>query len=555
MVSLRKSFLIAVGAAGFALSGNQAQASDTDIFASCDAMGKPGKSATGLSSAANSARFSDFTQAWKSVVSACDAALVHPKLLPSQALRRAHLLRARAMAYVRGQKFDEALKDIDTAEAAARTSESDPLYARSFDVSLDLIRALIFDHTGKSEEALTLARRSAAARPLASEVQRVAAHLLMTHRQQDDSAKAVISAAGNLDPDFLYYRASFLTSISDFKSVADVEFPDPVPSEPTSKKQDPSTLALADLNIVRAQLRSRLTLAYAKAASGNVAGARQGLTQTKERYEALASTLPAAISAEARKRILGGDEKLIEGFETRINARIALAEGRRQDAEALVNGKDIPLDTVSADLFVAMQNKPAAPGPGATAAMPVISLPSEKNPSDEKTAAVRKLMFDNMIWLAVLAPETTKTNSVYKRSRPNLLGALVGAAVTMGVSLLQGVENTDGFSAKLNKDGSVRVSLTGATPAPAVVREMTLLRAAELAIENKKPAFEIVERDDYARYQTTSRAGFEISRVATGYKSDVVIRFVGAGAENHRALDARTIIDALGPFYYKDDKR
>ena len=110
-------------------------------------------------------------------------------------------------------------------------------------------------------------------------------------------------------------------------------------------------------------------------------------------------------------------------------------------------------------------------------------------------------------------------------------------------------------SVELNKDGSVRVSLTGATPAPAVVREMTLLRAAELATENKKPAFEIVERDDYARYQTTSRDGFEISRVATGYKSDVVIRFVDAGSANPRALDARKIVDALGPFYYKDDKR
>ncbi|MBA3941007.1 MAG: hypothetical protein C0520_07335 [Sphingopyxis sp.] len=554
MTSLRKNFLVTAALVGFALAGSPAYASDTDIFASCDAMGKPGKSPTGLSSAANSARFSDFSQAWMSVVSACDAALAHPKLLPAQTLRRAHLLRARAMAHVRGQKFEEALKDIDAAEAAARTSESDPLYARSFDVSLDLIRALILDRTGKGDEALLLARRSAAARPLATEVQRVAAHLLMTHRQQDDDAKAVIAAAGKLDPDFLYYQASFFTAVSDFRSVANIGFPDPVPSEPTSKKQDPSALVLADLNVVRAQLRSRFTRAYAKAATGDVPGARAELASTKERYDALVSALPTTVSEEARKRILGGDGTLIDAYEARINARIALAEGRRQDAGTLINGKNLPLDPISTDLFLAMQDKPPVPGTGAGSAAPIIALPTEPAP-DDKTGVVRKLMFDNMIWLAVLAPETIKTNSVYKRSRPNLLGALAGAAVTMGISLLQGVENTDGFSAKLNKDGSVRVSLTGATPAPAVVREMTLLRAAELATENKKPAFEIVERDDYARYQTTSRDGFEISRVATGYKSDVVIRFVDAGSANPRALDARKIVDALGPFYYKDDKR
>lgn len=84
---------------------------------------------------------------------------------------------------------------------------------------------------------------------------------------------------------------------------------------------------------------------------------------------------------------------------------------------------------------------------------------------------------------------------------------------------------------------------------------MVLLRAAELALENKKPAFEIVGREDYARFQTTSRQGFEISRIPAGYKSDIVIRFVEADAANARTLDARMLVESLGPYYYRDDRK
>ncbi len=528
-----------------------AQASDTDIFASCDGLGKPGKSPGGLSGPANAARFSEFSVATNGVVSACDAALAHPKLLPSQGLRRAHLLRARALAYVRGGKLDEALKDIDAAGTAAGPSATDPLYARSFAVSLDLVRALVYDRMGKTDEALRLARQSAAARPFAVEVQRVAAHLLLTHRQQDEEAAATIRSANRLDPDFILYQTSFLALLGDFKAMAALEIPMPALVESEDDKKDPSRAALANLNAAREQLRSRLTLAYARAATGDGEGARRGLAETRSRYETLASSASATLGEEARKRLLKGDGDLIAAYDIRINARIALAEGRRQDAEALINDKGLPLDSISTDLFVAMRDKPTSPD----ASRPFVAPPSASDIPDEQAATVRKQLFDKMLWLAVVEPETAKTNSVYKRSRPNVLGALVGAAVTMGVSLLQGVDNTDGFSAKQNDDGSVRVSLTGATPAPAVVREMVLLRAAELALENKKPAFEIVGREDYARFQTTSRQGFEISRIPAGYKSDIVIRFVEADAANARMLDARMLVESLGPYYYRDDRK
>jgi len=151
----------------------------------------------------------------------------------------------------------------------------------------------------------------------------------------------------------------------------------------------------------------------------------------------------------------------------------------------------------------------------------------------------------------MIEPETASTNSVYKRSRPNVLGALVGAAFTMGTSLLEGVKNTDGFSAVTNPDGSVQVSLTGATTAPAVVREMTLLRSAEMAMEIGKPSFVIASRNDYSRTMTTTQHGTTVSSVPTGYETDMVVRFLDDGENDARALNAKAVINGLGPFYYK----
>jgi len=97
-----------------AACGTSAYASDTDVFAGCDGFGKPGRSADGLGSPANSMRMGFYASgSEQSTIAACDAALAHPKLLPTQALRRVRLLRARATAHLKANDLLEALADID----------------------------------------------------------------------------------------------------------------------------------------------------------------------------------------------------------------------------------------------------------------------------------------------------------------------------------------------------------------------------------------------------------------------------------------------------------
>ena len=524
-----------------------ARAGDTDIFAGCDGNGKPGKSADGLSSPQNTIRYGDYASgSSSSVIAACTAALSHPKLLPTQNLRRARLLRARASAQLAADKLPEALADLDLAGAVTMGSSGDPLYRRSMAVSLNLLRALVYDQMGNRNEALRLARESAAARPYAMEVQHVAAHLLLTHGQDDEGARATFAAADRLDPEFAQYRMTVLGFTGDFKSMARLSLPAPAPVTPagTSEGSAPQGGRLQDLLAARSQITNGMMLGYARAATGDAAGARRQIAETKARLAQLSASTENLVSAEARTSMFKPFEEIVASYEVRTEARIALLEGRRDDAFARLQGARLPMDPVTSDLVKALraaQGLPAAPQPG------------ETDMSADRQTAARKALFDHMVDHAMIEPETRGTNSVYKRSRPDVLGALVGAAFSMGTTLLaDGVRNTDGFTAKPGEDGSVQVSLTGNTTAPAVVREMTLLRAAEMAIEAGKPAFVIVSRHDYARTMTSTQYGTTISSVPTGYKTDLVVRFLPEAGGDTRALDAKAVVEGLGSFYYKE---
>ena len=107
--------------------------------------------------------------------------------------------------------------------------------------------------------------------------------------------------------------------------------------------------------------------------------------------------------------------------------------------------------------------------------------------------APRQPSLKNLAANLLIRPEDERKLINYKRSRPNVLGALVGAAVTMGTSLLGGVDKTSGFSSVPEGDGSIKVEYTGNATSGPVVQEMTLLRAAELARDEGATHFLVEE--------------------------------------------------------------
>ena len=227
-------------------------------------------------------------------------------------------------------------------------------------------------------------------------------------------------------------------------------------------------------------------------------------------------------------------------------ARIALAEGRTEEAREAVIGPKLAMNAATLELLDALAKAGALPNlsPLKAAETLVPALGKERNRALGRLAPT-----------LLIAPESPRSLIDYKQSRPNIFRALLGGALSMGTSLLGGIERTQGFRSKTNPDGTVEVEYLGTTPSAPMVQEMTLLRAAELAQAAGKPRFTIVDRKDYARFLAMSRYGIEESRTPSGYKTELTIRMLDATADDTASFDAVSIIDALGPLYYEDKTR
>jgi hypothetical protein len=222
-----------------------------------------------------------------------------------------------------------------------------------------------------------------------------------------------------------------------------------------------------------------------------------------------------------------------------VEARIAVAEGRHGDAISALVGAPLPKDAATAELMRAL--KAQAPAKDAALVPDAGSFAAD-------AAGERREVLARLAGRALITPETPRAVVDYEKSRPNILGALVGGALSMGTSLLGGIDRLDGFRSTANPDGTTKVAFVGNTPSAMLVQEMTLLRAAEVTRAAGKPAFVIVDRKDFSRSLRTTRAGMEISNVPTGFKSEMSIRFL----DSPRALEALAVIDALGPLYYEE---
>jgi hypothetical protein len=354
------------------------------------------------------------------------------------------------------------------------------------------------------------------------------------------------TAVGRLDPDSAATALIKEAEVGNFAGVLAMRssVSDDWPTAPVT----PLALAMRDpaaLRMLSATIMS-LHTAYARAATGDVVGARRDLADVRGRVAAVRPVPGAktvAVLDSAASALSDGLGKYVEARARQIEARIAVAEKRPSDAIALLVGTPMPRDAATVELLGSL--KAAVPAKDA-------GLVPDPGPFEKESADERREALMGVVSAALIAPETPRAVVDYARARPNILGALVGAAFSMGTSLLGGVSRTDGFRSTNNPDGTIKVEFIGNTPSATLVQEMTLLRAAEVARAAGKPAFVITERKDYTRSLVRTQYGAQISSTPTGFKSELTIRPVAAAAESSRALDATAIIDALGPLYYEE---
>jgi hypothetical protein len=524
------------------LAPTGAHASDKQDFERCDGRVHPGKQDDGMRGAASTGRFSALLGAQSASVEACTRALASPRLLPTQTLRRAHLLRARAAAHLQAGATAKAVEDLDQAEAATAALASDRFFQRSMAVSVKLLRALAKAQSDDLTGAVPLAQAAMQARPYSLQVQQVAAGLLQAARPVGAASASPWLSVSRLDPSYAATALIKEAEVGNFTGVLSLR--PAVTLDWPAAPVKPVGFALRDTGMqgMLSALLVSLHTAYARAATGDTAGAKRDLAELRTRLAALRAPADAAAPAAVLPALWTGIDRYVELRTRQVEARVAVAEGRAGEAVAALIASPMPRDAATVDLLKAM--KTAMPAKDA-------ALVPDAAPFEAESLAERRKSLAASVPAALIAPETPRAVVDYERARPNILGALVAGALSMGTSLLGGIDRTDGFRSTNNPDGTIKVEFIGNTPSAALVQEMTLLRAAEVAKAAGKPSFVIVDRKDFTRRLSTTQYGTEISSVPTGYKTELTIRCVDAGTDPARALDAIAIIDALGPLYYE----
>jgi len=530
------------------------QAGDTEDFSGCDGRMKPKSKEDGMRGEASIPAYSRtaFGAGAKARIDACNRALANPKLLPGQTLRKAHLLRARAAAYLEQGEYATALADLDAADATLAPFAQEPFHRRSMGASLLLLRALAKAGAGELEEAARLADEAKALRPYAVQVQFAAAMVRHAARPIGQPSASPWGELIRLEPGLRRLTIGREAEVANFVGVVEAAKAAPIvwPDKPVGP------YALLVTQGPGAEFASALDasvhLAYAQAATGDAAASRRTIALVREKLAGMAS-IPKKIDAAATTTAPPAADPMIElakaFVEPRLRlaeARIALAEGRTEEAREAVIGPKLAMNAATLELLDALAKAGALPNgtPLKAGETLVPALGKERNRALGKLAST-----------LLIAPESPRTLIDYKQSRPNIFRALLGGALSMGTSLLGGIERTQGFRSKTNPDGTVEVEYLGSTPSAPMVQEMTLLRAAELAQAAGKPRFTIVDRKDYARFLAMSRYGIEESRTPSGYKTELTIRMLDATADDTASFDAVAIIDALGPLYYEDKTR
>lgn len=525
---------LALGTASLACAG------ESEDYAACDGLKKPKKKDDGMRGVASltglggSAFFGTPTSKPLDTLMACNRALANAKLLPTQTLRRAHLLRARAAAQLELGDHAAALADLDQAQGLVADRAADPFFTRSMGASLTLLRALAKAGLGETAEAARLAEQGAALRPYALQVQ-LAASALRSAARVEDPALAEASRVLRLEPRAATQLILGAHRRGDFAAVRRLA-PEGMMLWGDGEGDTPAKRFVIQLdNAFLNALAATFSIAYAEAAAGHGDLARQRTEQVRARLALLGASDNAG--AEITKVM---SDRIAGPRFTQVEARLALDEEGPEAALAKFANVSLPADAATLDLFEAIRAR--APE-------------SVKIPDAAALAAeVAKAEGGDLGRIApslLIAPESARKLIDYKQSRPNILAALVGASLSMGTSLLGGIERTTGFRSTANPDGTTTVEYVGATNSGPMVQEMTLLRAAELARAAGKAGFVIVDRKDYQRFMATTQYGVEISRIPSGFKTELTVRFLDGEARQPAAFDAVAVIDDLGPLYYE----
>lgn len=443
--------------------------------------------------------------------------------------RRAALLRSRAKHYVRARNHVAALADLD---AIASIEQPDTSYARSFGVSAHMLRAAAQMQAGQRDLAATEALQAMRLRPWSEKVAQFAFVMVMMRddiRLEDtrwwdqlvllDSAvferRAALRARAG---DWAGATADWLASPSAPGAVTQTYVALPgvvVHGAPGIPVQGVDVQRTVDA-VLTATMAGRIDLADAW-----LADLRRNI-EAPPPQDGMAKRLGASTDPAAQRTELDKWNGLIEV------AKVA-GKGDMAGATNLLGAmRTIPISTISTAMLQSIAAKAPAPAKTRLDAMVAMIRTNADRARDTR--------------LAELDPDTLLGDL------PDHEEIMLANPYRSAVKFLR----ANGASAKVAKDGkTAKVSFFGNKSQPFAIGEMTLLRAAELTLEQHHAAFRIVSNEGYVQTSTMTMYGSPVGPSTVSGNSVVMsIEFVEQAAKG--AVNAADVRSSLAPLYIKE---
>lgn len=444
--------------------------------------------------------------------------------------RRAALLRSRAKFHVMANDPMAATADLD---AIAAIEQPDAVYARSFAVSVHMLRAVAGLQAGQRDAAATEALAAMRLRPWSETVAQFAWLVCSMRDGMPAQERARWNNLVTLDSAFAERRALSLAQAGDWTgATVDWLRAMPAPGEigqtyvtvpgVTVRGAPGVPVKGVDVRrsvdaIVTAAMAGRLDLADPWLVS------LRASVKTPPVRDELAKQLGIVIDPAVQKAELEKSMALIE------MARLA-ASGDFARAVALFDATPtMPVTAVSTAMLRSIAARIGAP---ADRALRQVLAKLDELAVTDRGERLARLLESGLLLDDLPAHEEVMLANPY-RSAVKFLRA-------------------NGASVKLAKDGrTATISFFGNKSQRFAIREMVLLRAAEVAIEQKQAAFRIVSSSDYVQTSTMTMNGTPVGpSTVSGNSVSMSIEFVESAAAG--AVNAAEIRAALGPIYINE---
>jgi hypothetical protein len=471
-------------------------------------------------------------------IESCNESLGDSRLLPAFALRRAHLLQARALHRFAGNDRAVALADLDAADSAIG---GDAFGRRSLGVADALLRAYLLLISGDRAAAAERAEAARASRPWDPDVGVAAVRIQFAPSGDWDAYRAHLRDLSRIEPSAIATLFALAVTRGAFDEAVllypQIRFE--VPREHGGYVIQ--NLLERRLQTVARQLQVQGAYAYALAATGEHARALTTIAEARSDLAAL--SLPPQgqmTNAEERDRAAFAEmapmvAATLDRFERLIRMRIQVAEGNVQPVLAEFLSHPPEPDGATLDLVRAMS---ASSESMRRQLAPAIAEGERRIAADIDGA--RLLPLGELVRL-LPDPESEEQTPAFARGSNGLLG------------------EREGFGTRPSRiEGAQTLTYTSRRGSLATANEFALLRAAQLAREGGHRGFVVLSRQGFRRALDRTIRGVAIARQANGQVVEIDVVFVDPAqlppayaAAPWRVADAEAVWNGLSPVYVR----